>query len=156
MFYCNSLHHLAPVKHQRPGFHSSVGISLNERAVPCLNIRARVSVVLPKPPFEKCCRKFLLTSTVTRSTGANVFVQGSCLFKALWDVYFTHIYCSIATHPDGKIKKKYIPAHLYQRYRPDQFQCIFFKWLSGTHLEVVCSSVAVRDDHLAPSVAKGP
>lgn len=44
---------------------------------------------------------------------------------------------------------------MYRHYRPDLLWCIFFE-SSCTHLEVVFSSVALRDDPQTPSAAKGP
>lgn len=59
-----------------------------------LNLKSAIDIFL-----------LLKTSPVSRSIGANVF-KDSYLFKALWDVYFTYIYCSIATHPDRKQLKE--------------------------------------------------
>lgn len=91
-----------------------------------------------------------------------MFFKDSCLFKASWGVYSAHIYCSIATHPDGKIKEnqkieRNTFLHIYFRhYQPGQIRCIFFEWLTGTDLESRMLCGGSERCHQVPSTRKGP
>lgn len=83
-----------------PGFHSPVFVSHWIRGLSTV-WSGPMSLMYCQHLNLKSAIEHFLTSKVSRSIGANAF-EDSHLFKALWDVYCTHIYCSIATHPNRK------------------------------------------------------